>query len=770
MNEIINNVPIIALRGMTILPYMVIHFDVSRKKSINSVDFSMKNGQKIFLVSQKSVEIMDPVREDIYNNGTICEIKQIVKMPGGLVKVLVKGIQKAKVIDFSDDGIMLTGTIATEDVQENVLSDSEKDARISLIKEMMKNYYITTGRNQGDNISRFNEIKSLDKLIFQAVAECTLVHEERQRVLEIEDILMRFDYACDLIGAQIEISNIKKKLSEDVKARIDKNQKEYVMREQLLAIKEELGEADSESEIESFKEKTEALIADENIKEKIQREIKRYEVVSRSSSESSVIRNYIETMLDLPWNYYSKDNNDIFNAEKILNEDHYGLKKVKERIIEFLAVRALTDKGDTPIICLVGPPGTGKTSIASSVARALNKEYIRISLGGVRDEAEIRGHRKTYVGAMPGRIIAGLRQAKVGNPLMLLDEIDKVGTDSRGDTSSALLEILDSAQNNSFRDHYIEMPVDLSEVLFIATANDTSTIPKPLLDRMELIELNSYTETEKFYIAKEHLIEKQIIKNGLTKKQIHFSDEALKLIISGYTREAGVRNLERTIGSICRKSARSIFSKEKKTHRITGKNIEKYLGAIKYTVEDALKNDLVGVVKGLAWTSVGGTTLDVEAGVMPGKGSLILTGKLGDVMKESATVALGYIRSESNKYKIDNQFFEQKDIYIHIPEGAVPKDGPSAGVTMTLAMISALTNRKVRSEVAMTGEITLHGLVLPIGGLKEKLLAAKTIGMKIVLIPEKNKKDLNEIETEIIEGLDIKFVKTMDDVVNAALR
>ncbi len=769
MNDVKVNLPIIALRGMTILPYMVIHFDVSRKKSIKSVEYAMKNGQKIFLVAQKSADVINPERDDVVDVGTICEIKQIVKMPGGLVRVLVKGLERGRFIDFTNTEDMLEGDVYPTADEEAVLPDAERDARISLLKEMMKRYYMETGRNQGDNISRISAISRLDEIIYTSVVECTTDFEDRQCILDTDDILMRFDAVCDIVCDEIEVVDIKKKLSEAVRSRVDKNQKDYILREQIQAIRQELGEDDVEDEIEEFKRKTTELNASEEVKNKIFREIKRYDSISGNSSEASVSRTYIETMLELPWNKHSDDNNDIVNARQVLDADHYGLGKVKDRIIEFLAVRSLNGKGESPIICLVGPPGTGKTSIASSIAGALNRKYVRICLGGVRDEAEIRGHRKTYVGAMPGRIITGLKQAGTGNPLMLLDEIDKVGTDSRGDTASALLEILDSEQNAAFRDHYIEVPVDLSDVLFIATANDTSTIPKPLLDRMELVELNSYTSTEKFHIAKEHLVEKQLDRNGLTRKQLSFTDDAIRKIIENYTKEAGVRELERQIGGACRKAAKSIVSGEKNTHKVTVRNLSQYLGNPKYDSEEMAAEDMVGVVKGLAWTSVGGTTLDVEAVLMPGKGGLVLTGKLGDVMKESAQVALGYIRSVADKYDISKSTFEKNDIHLHVPEGAVPKDGPSAGITIALAMLSALTGRMVRHDVAMTGEITLHGQVLPIGGLKEKLLAASVIGIKEVLVPYKNEKQVADIETEILDGLTIHYVKTMKDVIKYAL-
>lgn len=769
MNDVKVNLPIIALRGMTILPYMVIHFDVSRKKSIKSVEYAMKNGQKIFLVAQKSADIINPERNDVVDTGTICEIKQIVKLPGGLVRVLVKGLERAKFIDFTYMEEYLEGEVCPAEDEEAMLPDAERDARISLLREMMKRYYMETGRNQGDNVSRISAINSLDEIIYTSVVECTTDFEERQKILETDDILLRFDEACDIVCNEIEIVDIKKKLSDDVRVRIDRNQKEYVLREQIQAIRQELGEDDYEEEADEFKRRTEELNASDKVKNKLRREINRYASLSGNSSEASVSRTYIETMLELPWNNFSRDNNDINNARAVLDNDHYGLSKVKDRIIEFLAVRALNGKGESPIICLVGPPGTGKTSIASSIARALNRKYVRVCLGGVRDEAEIRGHRKTYVGAMPGRIIDGLRQAGTGNPLMLLDEIDKVGTDSRGDTASALLEILDSEQNSAFRDHYIEVPVDLSEVFFIATANDTGTIPKPLLDRMEIVELNSYTSVEKFHIAKEHLVGKQLDKNGLTRRQLSFTDDAIRKIIENYTREAGVRELERQIGAVCRKAAMLIVSGKKDTHRVTIRNLTRYLGNPKYDSEEMARQDKVGVVKGLAWTSVGGTTLDAEAVLMAGKGELTLTGKLGDVMKESARVALGYIRSVADEYGISPDVFRENDIHLHVPEGAVPKDGPSAGITITLAMLSALTGRKVRCDVAMTGEITLHGQVLPIGGLKEKLLAASNIGIREVLIPVKNKKDLAEIDAEILDGLKIQYVRTMDDVVKHAL-
>lgn len=770
MSELIKGLPIIALRGMTILPYMVIHFDVSRKKSINSVEYSIKNGQKLFLVAQKNPDETNPGREDIFSIGTICEIKQVVKMPGGLMRILVRGLDKASLEQFNEDGKMLTGDVRPFKSVEALYPAEEIEARKYFLKELLARLYVETDRTQGENLTRLEKISGLDELIYKAVSDSTMDFEKRQEVLEIEDLFERYDYACDIIASETDIASIKRDLADNVKKRVEHNQKEYVLREQIHAIREELGDRDSESEAEEFREAVGALNAPDEVKYKLLKEIKHFESLSSSSSESAVARTYIETMLELPWNSISKDNLDISKAEKILEKDHYGLAKVKERIVEFLAVRALNPDGDAPVICLVGPPGTGKTSIAASIARAMNRKYVRVCLGGVRDEAEIRGHRKTYVGAMPGRIVAGLKQAGVANPLMLLDEIDKVGKDSRGDTASALLEILDGEQNSAFRDHYIEVPVDLSKVLFVATANDISTIPKPLLDRMDVIEINSYTQVEKFHIAKKYLVPKQKDKNGIPKKLLTFTDEALKNIISQYTREAGVRNLERRIAKVCRKTAREIVAGNDDIHKITARNLKDYLGIPKYDRETALDEDETGIVKGLAWTAVGGTTLDVEACTMPGKGKLILTGQLGDVMKESASVALGYIRSKASKYGIDKTVFEEKDIQVHLPEGATPKDGPSAGITMTLAMLSAITERKVWHDVAMTGEITLHGNVLPIGGLKEKILAAKLAGIHNILVPYKNQKDLEDIEAEIKDGLTITPVKTMDEVIEIALR
>lgn len=770
MKKEIETLPIIALRGMTILPYMVIHFDVSRKKSIKSVEYAMKNGQRIFLVSQKSPDIIKPDRDDVVDYGTVCEIQQIVKLPGGLVRVLVKGLTRARCIDFTGTDDYLEGTVELCGTDEEELDANEREACTELLKEMMNHYYIASGRSQGDNISRNSAIRGLDEIIYEIASECTTDQFKRQAFLDEDDIWFRYEMACTMVSNELNVMEIKKKMSEDIRRKIDKNQKDFILREEIQAIREELGEDNYEEDVDRLRSMTEKLNAPDEIKDRIFREISRYNTLSGSSAEASVSRGYIETMLELPWNKRSKDNNDIVRAEKILNRNHYGLDKVKKRILEVLAVRALKGGNHSPIICLAGPPGTGKTSIASSIAKALNRKYVRICLGGVRDEAEIRGHRKTYIGAMPGRIIEALKSAKVGNPLMLLDEIDKVGTDSRGDTASALLEVLDGEQNSAFKDHYIEEPVDLSDVLFIATANDTQAIPRPLLDRMEVIELNSYTEVEKFHIVKEHLVGKQLKENGLTRRQVSFNDDVLHKIISNYTREAGVRELERQIGACCRKAAMYIVGGEKTTNRITAKNLEEYLGPEKYDDEEMQAEDMVGVVKGLAWTSVGGTTLDVEAVLMAGKGGLTLTGKLGDVMKESAQAAFSYVRSIADKFNITAKEFNKYDFHLHVPEGATPKDGPSAGVAITASLLSSMTGKKINKDVAMTGEISLTGQVMPIGGLKEKLLAALRGNIKTVVIPEANKKDLAEIPNNVKEGLNIIPVNNLNDALKIIIK
>lgn len=728
------NMPAVALRGLTILPGMIAHFDISRERSLRAVEEAMEQDQKIYLVTQRNVDSEDPTQEDLYQMGIVADIKQVVRLQNDVVRILVDGISRAALLGFTDNEKYLEAEICYCDSNADSLPEDLREAMLLGVREAFHRYAAVVGKISKELIRQIDQYEDLEKLIDYVTNNLPVSYELKQQVLEAEDINDRYQVIVSLLLSQVEVISIKNELQKKVKVRVDKHQKEYVLREQLGVIREELGE-NADSEADEYEKKLSELDAPDYVKEKTKKEIKRFRNMSSSSSESTVERGYIETVLELPWNKMSVDNKDLDHAAQVLDDDHYGLKDVKERILEFLAVRNLTSKGESPIICLVGPPGTGKTSIARSIASALEKKYVRISLGGVRDEAEIRGHRKTYIGAMPGRIVNGLRQAGVSNPLMLLDEIDKVSSDYKGDTSAALLEVLDSEQNCKFRDHYIEMPVDLSEVLFIATANEVSGIPKPLLDRMELIEVSSYTENEKFHIAKEHLVEKQKSKNGIKKEQLTITDSALKDIIRLYTREAGVRSLERTIGKLCRKAAREIFKDSEAAVKVTKTNLKTYLGNPKYSPEKKNDHAEVGIVRGLAWTSVGGVTLEVEVNVLPGKGELVLTGKLGDVMKESAQAALSYVRSISEGYGIDAEFYTKHDIHIHIPEGAVPKDGPSAGITMATAMLSAITDRAVRADVAMTGEITLRGRVLPIGGLKEKLLAAKVIGIKTVCIP-----------------------------------
>lgn len=763
MEEQIMNMPAVALRGLTILPGMIAHFDISRERSLRAVEEAMEQDQKIYLVTQRNVNSEDPTQEDLYQMGIVADIKQVVRLQNDVVRILVDGISRAALLGFTGNEKYLEAEICYCDSNADSLPEDLREAMLLGVREAFHRYAAVVGKISKELIRQIDQYEDLEKLIDYVTNNLPVSYELKQQVLEAEDINDRYQVIVSLLLSQVEVISIKNELQKKVKVRVDKHQKEYVLREQLGVIREELGE-NADSEADEYEKKLSELDAPDYVKEKTKKEIKRFRNMSSSSSESTVERGYIETVLELPWNKMSVDNKDLDHAAQVLDDDHYGLKDVKERILEFLAVRNLTSKGESPIICLVGPPGTGKTSIARSIASALEKKYVRISLGGVRDEAEIRGHRKTYIGAMPGRIVNGLRQAGVSNPLMLLDEIDKVSSDYKGDTSAALLEVLDSEQNCRFRDHYIEMPVDLSEVLFIATANEVSGIPKPLLDRMEIIEVSSYTENEKFHIAKEHLVEKQKSKNGIKKEQLTITDSALKDIIRLYTREAGVRSLERTIGKLCRKAAREIFKDSEAAVKVTKTNLKTYLGNPKYSPEKKNDRAEVGIVRGLAWTSVGGVTLEVEVNVLPGKGELVLTGKLGDVMKESAQAALSYVRSISEEYGIDAEFYTKHDIHIHIPEGAVPKDGPSAGITMATAMLSAITDRAVRADVAMTGEITLRGRVLPIGGLKEKLLAAKVIGIKTVCIPKDNEKDLEEISKEITDGMEIVPVEKFSQV------
>ena len=769
MEERVIPMPVVALRGLTILPGMVQHFDVNRPRSVAAVEKAMIGDQKLFLVSQRHPEIPDPELKDLYQVGTIGVVKQLVKLPGKTVRVLVEGLERAELLDFDSQEPCLIGEISSMEPEQEDADDLAKEAMVRIIREKLEEYGTVNLRAAKENLPSLLLINDLSELLDQIAIQLPWDYTVRQNVLECTLLSVRYETVLQTLLTEMEVYRIKKDFQEKVKADIDKNQKEYILREQMKIIRQELGEDTSLSDADDYQEKAEKLEAEKEVKEKLLKEVGRFRTMPTGSQEANVLRTYIETLLELPWKKMSKDNDDILHAQEVLNEDHYGLEKVKERILEYLAVRSLTKKGTSPIICLVGPPGTGKTSIARSVARALNKKYVRISLGGVRDEAEIRGHRKTYVGAMPGRLAEGLRQAGVSNPLMLLDEIDKVSSDYKGDTSSALLEVLDGEQNVRFRDHYIEVPIDLSQVLFIATANTTQTIPGPLLDRMEVIEVNSYTENEKFHIAKDYLVGKQRERSGLTEEQIVFSDKSLEKIIHNYTREAGVRNLERRIGDVCRKAARGYLEDKKHSRiRITESNLEKYLGKEKITFEDANEEDEVGIVRGLAWTSAGGDTLQIEVNVMPGKGNLLMTGQLGDVMKESAQTALTYVRSICPEYGLADDYFEKHDLHIHIPEGAVPKDGPSAGITMATAMLSAVTGKKVLAKVAMTGEITLRGRVLPIGGLKEKILAAKMAHIKKVLVPEKNRPDIGELSKEITKGLEIIFVKNMEAVVKEA--
>lgn len=768
MNKETLNIPVVALRGLVALPKMLIHFDVSRKITIAAIEEAMKQNQQIFLVTQRDIEVDEPTIEDLYEMGALATIKQIIKLPNDIFRVMVSVGGRARLCNFTSVDPYLCGDVLP--IQEElVLEEVEAKALANSLKDLVGVYCSVSDTLGKSVMKQLMEQEELQELADDICANIPFRYEDKIKLLEETEPKERYPMLAVLLANEIEMVRIKKEFQAKVKEQVDKNQKEYLMREQLKLIREELGETNTESEALEFEEAVTALEASDEIKEKIQKEIDRFKNTSSSSAESAVIRGYIETLLALPWDKVSVDNEDIKNAKKVLDSDHYGLEKVKERILEFLAVRSLTKKGDSPILCLVGPPGTGKTSIARSVAKALNKEYVRISLGGVRDEAEIRGHRKTYVGAMPGRLVNGLKQAGVKNPLMLLDEIDKVSNDYKGDTFSALLEVLDHEQNNKFVDHYVEAPVDLSEVLFIATANSLSTIPRPLLDRMEIIEVSSYTVNEKVHIAKQHLVKKVIAKNGLQAKQLSITPKALERIISGYTKEAGVRNLERKLSEIARKAARELVENKVDAIKVNDKNLEQYLGKQKYTVEMKNKKDEVGIVRGLAWTSVGGDTLQIEVNNMPGKGRIELTGQLGNVMKESAKTGISYIRSVSESYGIDPEYFEKKDIHIHIPEGATPKDGPSAGITMATAVLSAITNTKVRADLAMTGEITLRGRVLPIGGLKEKILAAKTANISTVLVPKQNRKDVEEIDSEIKENVEIKFVEHMSEVLEYAL-
>ena len=770
MDNEIKSMPMVPLRGMTILPEMVVHFDVSRQRSIAAVQEAMAEGQEIFLVTQRSIDTEDPDAEDVFEIGTVAQVRQIIRLPKQILRVLVAGEHRGRLqeIEYKDPYMRAKVTVIDEG-SDDAEEDISTEAMERSLKDMLIDFAARNGKMSKESVSQLVEIKGLRRLVDEIAANIPLQYTDQQELLSETDLQKRYEKLAFRLVNEMEIMNIKEEIRKKVKERVDRHQREYILREQLKLIREELGEDSTVSDAEEVENELKKLKAPKEVKEKLQKEINRFKSSLNSPAESGVIRTYIETLLEMPWNKAAKDNHDIGYAKQILDEDHYGLEQVKERILEYLAVRNLTKKGNSPILCLAGPPGTGKTSIARSLARAMKKPYVRISLGGVRDEAEIRGHRKTYVGAMPGRIAAGIRTAGVKNPVMLLDEIDKVSTDYKGDTFSALLEVLDSEQNSRFRDHYLEVPLDLSEVMFITTANTLQTIPRPLLDRMEVIEISSYTENEKLHIAMEHLVPKQLERHGLSAEQLSFSKKAIWKMARNYTKEAGVRQLEREIGNVCRKAAKEILTEGREKISVTDRNIHRFLGREKYTYQMANPAPETGIVRGLAWTSVGGDTLQIEVNVMPGSGELLLTGQMGDVMKESAQAGISYIRSISRNYGIADDFFEKHDVHVHIPEGAVPKDGPSAGITMATAILSAVTETKVRADLAMTGEITLRGRVLPIGGLKEKLLAAKSAGIRTVLVPKENVPDVEELSSEITKGLEIIPVETMTEVLKEAL-
>ena len=765
MEKAEQRIPAVALRGMTILPEMITHFDVSRSRSVKAVEQALKQGQRLFIVTQKSPETENPAREDLFVMGTVAEVKQIVKMPHNILRVLVEGLERAKLVSLEEGDYLEADVAGVETEGFGDLPPEGKEAMYRNLKEIFQKYCETSGKVGKDLARQVLDAPNLERLMVQVMIHTPFGWEQQQKLLETSDLSACYEALCIMLNNEIEIEHFRRGIQEKVKARVDKQQKEYLLREQMKVIREELGEDGPGAEAAQFRKAVSELEASQEVKDRIEKEIRRFVNAGMNSAEASVIRGYIETLLELPWDKRSEDCLDLEKAREILESEHYGLEKVKERVLEFLAVRGMLNRGESPILCLVGPPGTGKTSIARSIAHAMNKKYIRICLGGIRDEAEIRGHRRTYIGAMPGRIVAGIRQAGVKNPLMVLDEIDKISTDYRGDTFSALLEVLDSEQNSHFRDHYVELPVDLSEVLFLTTANDIQTIPRPLLDRMEVIEISSYTENEKMHIAKDHLLPKQRERHGMKKEQFQISDKAMGILIRQYTREAGVRGLERRLAALCRKADREILEKGRRKVRVTERNLGKYLGKPLYDYQERNENDEIGIVRGLAWTSVGGDTLEIEVNLMPGKGNFELTGQLGDVMQESAKAGISYIRSIADRYDLGREFFQEHDIHIHIPEGAVPKDGPSAGITMATAMLSAMLEKPVRADVAMTGEVTLRGRVLPVGGLKEKLLAAKNAGMKRVIVPKKNRRDIEELSREITGGLELVYAETMDEVI-----
>ena len=767
MNKI-ENIPIVTLRDLVVFPGATVFFEVGREATVKAIKAAMSDNKWIFTVAQRDPGIENPNIDDLFEVGTYAEVKQVVNMPNNVIRVIIVGRERMKLNYVETKEGYLSGTVEELPETADTSYALEVVALARGLKDIFKVYAAEHGKLNAQLMDEVMNCTDLDTLIYEICSNVPLNYHIKQEILEENSVIERHEKLCIALNREIGIMRIQQDITNRVKYQVEQNQKEYYLREQVKAIHKELGDSDSANDADRYTEAVKKLKAPDKVKKKLNDEIRRFKLTSSNSSENAVLRGYIETLLDIPWKKKSKDNASIEYATKVLDEDHYGLKKVKERVLECLAVKMLKENGQSPIICLVGPPGTGKTSIAKSVAKAMNRKYVRICLGGVRDEAEIRGHRKTYVGAMPGRFVAALKEVKVKNPLMLLDEIDKLGGDYKGDPSSALLEVLDPEQNKHFRDHYVELPIDLSKVMFICTANSLDTIPRPLLDRMEVIDIAGYTANEKFHIAKDYLVEKQKEANGIAKSQLTISDKALNTIIEKYTREAGVRGLERKIAAVCRKAAMEIASGTSDKVRVSDRNIKKYLGTEKYDVNMANQNPEVGIVRGLAWTSVGGDTLEIEVNIMDGTGQLQLTGQLGDVMKESANIALSYVRSVVSG-DVPKEFFKEHDIHLHVPEGAVPKDGPSAGITMATALYSAVMDKKVRADIAMTGELTLRGRVLPIGGLKEKIIAAKAAGIKLVMVPSKNKKDIDELEEEIIDGIEIKFANEAEDVWKEAI-
>ncbi|MBD3107800.1 endopeptidase La [Bacillus sp. AGMB 02131] len=765
-NEII--VPLLPLRGLIVYPTMVLHLDVGREKSIQALEKAMVDDHLIFLTTQKETSTAEPGEDDVYKMGTLTKVKQMLKLPNGTIRVLVEGLKRAEIISFIDEDTYMAAELRT--FEDSADKDAEHQALMRTLLDSFQKYIKMTKKNANDTYASTADIEEPGRLADIVTSHLPLQVKEKQEILEAIDVKERLAIVIGHINNEREILQLEKKIGERVKRSMERTQKEYYLREQMKAIQKELGDKEGKTgEIAVLTEKIEQAGMPEHVEKVALKELDRYEKIPSSSAESSVIRNYIEWLIALPWSVSTKDDHNILKAEKILNKEHYGLEKVKERVLEYLSVQQLTNSLKGPILCLAGPPGVGKTSLAKSIATSLNRHFVRVSLGGVRDESEIRGHRRTYVGAMPGRIIQGMKKAGTINPVFLLDEIDKMSNDFRGDPSSALLEVLDPEQNHNFSDHYIEETYDLSNVMFIATANNLATIPGPLRDRMEIIQLSGYTELEKFHIAKDHLLPKQITDHGLKKTQLQLKDDVIIDIIRYYTREAGVRSLERQLASICRKTAKIIVSGEKKRVIVTANNLEEYLGKKRFRYGQAEKDDTVGVATGLAYTTVGGDTLQIEVSLSSGKGKISLTGKLGDVMKESAQTALSCVRSKAAELGIDEEFYQKYDIHIHVPEGAVPKDGPSAGITIATALVSALTGKPIRKEVGMTGEITLRGRVLPIGGLKEKTLSAHRAGLTTIILPKDNERDIEDIPESIRNELSFHPVSTFDEVLELAL-